>query len=117
MGGYNHNHIDYDSILLVVGFIMNAYYDPVKNKIFGCKKYSRVWWHERGHQEYDKLGKEINVNRMFHFCLFFSLIFIIVGKMGMAITMVAFMFYFYMHPEIWAERFAYKNKKLWRGYK
>jgi len=27
-----------------------ASYDPRSDKIYGCKKYSLSWWHERGHQ-------------------------------------------------------------------
>ena len=33
-----------------------ASYDPRSDKIYGCKKDSLVWWHERGHQILFKSG-------------------------------------------------------------
>lgn len=31
-----------------------AYVDTKTNKIYGCKKYSLAWWHEKGHIIYAK---------------------------------------------------------------
>lgn len=38
-----------------------ALYDPIKDKIYGCKRNSLVWYHEKGHQEWFKKGKEQNL--------------------------------------------------------
>lgn len=36
---------------------MVALYDPISDKIYGCKKGTKAWWHERGHQELNHSGE------------------------------------------------------------
>jgi len=52
-----------------------AYYDKGTKKIEKCKKYSAVWWHEKGHKYFDESGIdlyfEFGYKSLFSLCVLF----------------------------------------------
>lgn len=95
-----------------------AHYNKIDDSINGCEKYSKIWWHEKGHQilENSKFGSNLMVIQHYYFLLLvillvsynfykiniirtFSLIFLL-GMISIEI-----------YHEIYAWYYAYKKKK------
>jgi len=45
------------------------FYDPVQDKIYGCKKNTLMWWHEKGHQFWYKKGIEQELQTWEFICI------------------------------------------------
>lgn len=92
---------------------MMAGYDKMTDTIFGCKEYSMVWWHEKGHKEYNSLDftKEIQMHAQYIFLLSIALL-IVESRFWAAISFLTFLGVQILE-EIYAWIYCFKHKKEW----
>ena len=84
-----------------------ASYDPVTDRIYGCKKGSLNWWHEQGHRQWIKLGVESELDGAFNLFAIFvmGLTSFQVFILAQACTVIMLACYFL--PEVHAWWFAF----------
>lgn len=95
---------------------MNPHCDLATGKVYGCKKGSRNWWHEKGHFEF-------NNNHFYSLLillkgylrdiwLFYTMISIIYNQLWL-IAFIFWLIYFsiFIYEELWCEHYAWKHFK------
>lgn len=95
-----------------------AHCDLETGKIYGCKKGSREWWHEKGHIEFNKLDSTsalIMWQGVVHLLWMISLTLAIFNKYMMFICLPMLLIYVFIdcYEEYWCNRYAqahYKGK-------
>jgi len=95
---------------------MSAHVDLITGKIYGCKKYSREWWHEKGHIEYNKLeiSGTLRVWQgifLWVWMVFITLTFIERSLLGIAIPFVIGYIIIEFFEEAWCNDYAKKHFK------
>lgn|SRR6056297_3307427 len=93
-----------------------AVVDLDQNKIVGAKKGSPVWWHEKGHIEFNKSDKGIKYSYYVSYLMGVSVFFIMTALFFnqmkyFALISVLMMFYYYAYEEVWCWIYAYKKLK------
>lgn len=88
-----------------------GYVDTKTKKIFGCKPYSRVWWHEKGHIDFaiTPLGAKLHLTQSNLLQFFFvSLLAAILWKPLVIISGIILLIYFTidLYEESWCWRYA-----------
>lgn len=103
----------------------NAVVDISTGRIIGCKKFSPVWWHEKGHSEFNKCEKGLRY--CYYHDLFFMIGFLIlsfsmilknfVGSViffeFFAFGFACLVFYLYVYEEIWCWMYSWDNRRKW----
>jgi hypothetical protein len=91
-----------------------AYYDSEKDKIYGCKKGTMVWYHERGHQilHNDYKWKTLMVYHIY--ILLFSIAKLIADDRYWAAVAFNVFMIIQVFDEFYAWYFALRNYKNWR---
>ena len=92
--------------------------DLVSGKIYGCKKGSRAWYHEKAHIQFDK--SEFGT-RIKYYHDFFRMLVIIVLPFNLFISSMMLKAFTllcglgvvasYLYEECWAEWFAFKRTR------
>ena len=89
-------------------------------KIIDCKEGSKTWWHEQGHIEFSKLDKGLRYQYYSDYLGMWFMFFISVTILidywilkFIPIIISALVLYYYFYEELWAWRYAYKNKDKW----
>ena len=93
-----------------------AIVDLINGEIYGCKKGSRVWWHEKGHLVFNQLETGVKVNYwngMFQMVSLFSLS---LGVLTDSLFFKTFgfvnalaMIVCYLYEEAWCWGYSFKN--------
>ena len=92
------------------------YVDLLTGKIYGCKKDSFQWWHEKGHIEFNKkesTGKlKVYQTIVFYFWMF-SITLSIMNKYMFIISLPSVLIYIGVdfYEEYWCNQYARKKKK------
>ena len=97
---------------------MTAFCDTSTQEIYGCKKGSYVWWHEKGHLIFSRSleGAKLHLFQQYILLTFFLAIIIAIASIDKLIgLMVAIPFTIYIGiefaEEIWCWKYARRNFK------
>lgn len=87
--------------------------DLSTGKIYNCKKGSKLWWHEKGHIEYNKTNLSGTVQITQNFALYFWMISVTLSTLNkyMLFLSIPTMLYYIgcdMFEEWWCNRYAKK---------
>lgn len=91
-----------------------AHSDTATGKIYGCKKGSLEWFHEKGHLEFDKIPKYsfllLIKGYLFGLWIFFIMITFVID-FCFVLAVICFLMYFgiFLFEEYWSERYAIIN--------
>ena len=94
-----------------------AFVDLTSKKIYGCKKYSLVWWHELGHIKFSekKIGNYHSFwqGNIFVLTVLVTAISLMITKLKLlAISLATLYIFFYIYEESWCWFFAFRNKRI-----
>jgi hypothetical protein len=97
-------------------FLQPSYYDSETKEIKGAKEGSLVWWHEKGHMEYEKNPKTANKDytrqSMWKCAVFFAVLAFFVDILKYFALMFLFTnIYYALSEEIWCWVYAIKKHK------
>lgn len=86
------------------------------NKIFNCKKGSRIWWHEKGHIEYNKLeisGRLYILQHLFFIIWMFAVTLSHFNSYMLILSLPCLIFYVgvEVYEESWCNEYANKHLK------
>ena len=101
-------------IELLTEQLNRAHCDIDTGKIYGCKKHSLEWWHEKGHIEYSK-RQETSALQVWQGIVFliwmFSTTFVFLNKFMLWISIPAMVFYIWIdiYEEYWCNKYAKLN--------
>lgn len=90
--------------------------DLTTEKIIGCEKGSKEYFHEQGHIVYNKSERGITYNYYQQLCTYWSIVFIGIAlfidffKYLSAIT-ITLSFYYFLYEEVWADKYS---KEKWK---
>jgi hypothetical protein len=92
-----------------------AYYDFETDKIYGCKKYSITWWHERGHQILHRKDWYAEFTRLYHPMILIFVIACLVAQ-DYSLAKISLLIYlaFIFFDEIFAWIYCIIHKQRWK---
>jgi len=90
---------------------MHPHSDIATEKIYGCKRGSWIWWHEKGHIEFNKLEKTSTLLMWQQYAFLFWMIsttLSVINKFMLFISIPTLLFYFgvIIYEEVWANNYA-----------
>jgi len=93
-----------------------AVVDLSSKRIYGCKKGSRVWWHEKGHVAFYHQEIGVKVNYYYSFFTMIAVFFIGLGVVTDSILVKTFgfinalgMILCYIYEEAWCWGYSFKK--------
>jgi len=92
---------------------MTAHCDIATGKIYGCEKFSREWWHEKGHLEYNLTELSGNLKVLQSLTLFIWMLSVTMGLLNKFMFLISLpTLFFYIGVDIYEERWCNRYAKL-----
>lgn len=95
---------------------MKAHTDLSTGKIYGCEEGSWLWWHEKGHIEFNSNPKTsfwLLVQQYLFNAWMLGIMFSFISKWAFRVTVIVWAIYIFisLYEEKWCNNYAYKNYK------